>query len=195
MSTESFSPQPSLDPASEVPTESSTEPKVPSQSAFPGWRKKSNKPLWPAVVLAMLVVAGLVGVRIYRKLTAATPSGETEEAAIAQARLPVRVLRAQKGPIQGWVFDEGSVWPVRRRILNFQASGDITYVAKINGVELREGDFVSQGQLLATIDARRQESSIDTAVADIQVSETQLNQSRASLLQSQANLEIGRAHV
>ncbi|MEM8612096.1 MAG: multidrug transporter [Cyanobacteria bacterium P01_H01_bin.105] len=196
MSTESFGPQPSLDPAFEAPTESSTDPQIPSsQSAFPGWRKKSNKPLWPAVALAMLVVAGLVGVRIYQKLTAATPSEEREEAAIDQARLPVRVLRAQKGPIQGWVFDEGSVWPVRRRLLNFQASGDITYVAKVDGVELREGDFVSKGQLLATIDARRQESSIDTAVADIQVSETQLNQSKASLLQSQANLEKAKSDL
>ena len=198
MSTESFSPQPSLDPAPEAPIESSTEPKLPSQSASPGWRKKANKPnkpLWPPVALVMLVVAGLVGVRIYRQVTAAAPSEETQEAAIAQARLPVRVLRAQKGPIQEWVFDEGSVWPVRRRILNFQANGDITYIAKVDGVELREGDFISKGQLLATIDARRQESSIDTAVADIEVSETQLNQSRAGLLQSQANLEKAKSDL
>ncbi|MEM7062135.1 MAG: TolC family protein [Cyanobacteria bacterium P01_B01_bin.77] len=195
MSTESFSPQPSLDPASEASTESSTEPQVPRQSAFPGWRKKANKPLWPAVALAMVVVAGFVGVKAYRSLTAAPPAEDIDEQALDQARLPVRVLRAQKGPIQGWVFDEGSVWPVRRRLLNFQASGDITYVANVDGVELREGDFVSKGQLLATIDARRQESSIDTAVADIQVSETQLNQSKASLLQSQANLEKAKSDL
>ena len=80
-----------------------------------------------------------------------------------QSRLPVKVITAERRPVQGWVFDEGSVWPVNRRLLNFQASGDITYIAKVDGVELREGDFVSRGQLLATIDARRQQSSIDTA--------------------------------
>ncbi len=197
MSTESFSSQPPLDPASDLNADIATEgsPNVPanesslsSNSAWPGWRKP-NKPLWPAVVLVMLVVAGLVGVRIYRTFTAATPTEETEDAAIDQARLPVRVLRAQKGPIQQWVFDEGSVWPVRRRLLNFQANGDITYIAKVDGVELREGDFVSKGQLLATIDARRQESSIDTAEAEIEVSISQRNQADADLLKAQANLE------
>ncbi|MEL6232336.1 MAG: multidrug transporter [Cyanobacteria bacterium J06627_3] len=196
MSTESFSPQPSIDPASEAPTDSSTEPKVSSKSALPdSWRKKSNKPLWPAVVLAMLVVAGLVGVKAYRTLTAAPTAEETDELVVNQARLPVKVITAERRPVQGWVFDEGSVWPVKRRLLNFQASGDITYIAKVDGIELREGDLVSQGQLLATIDARRQESSIDTAEADIQVSETQLSQSKASMLQSQASLERAKSDL
>ena len=193
MSSEGINPQPPIDQPSNINAEIAIEIPPASDAASqsstsPEWRRKSKKPLWPAVALAMLVVAGFVGVKAYRTLTAVPPSEETADTA-NQAQLPVRVLRAQKGPIQAWVFDEGSVWPVRRRILNFQASGDITYVAKVDGVELREGDFVSRGQLLATIDARRQESSIDTAAADIQVSETQLNQSRASLLQSQANLE------
>ncbi len=186
MSTDSISPQPPTDPAAGVGPETSGE----KAGTPPGGQ--GRKPLWPAVVLAMLVVAGLVGVRIYRTLTAVSPTEETEAAA---ARLPVRVLRAQKGPIQGWVFDEGAVWPVRRRLLNFQASGDITYIAKVDGVELREGDRVSRGQLLATIDARRQESSIATAEADIQVSETQLSQSRASLAQAEARLESAEADL
>ncbi len=200
MTSDGISPQPPIDQplntsvevAVETPPSSATPPA--QSSTFPGWRKKANKPLWPAVALAMLVVAGFVGVKVYKSLTAAPPSDDIEETA-AEARLPVRVLRAQKGPIQGWVFDEGSVWPVRRRLLNFQASGDITYVAKVDGIELREGDFVSRGQLLATIDARRQESSIATAEADIQVSETQLGQSRASMLQAQASLERAKSDL
>ena len=199
MSSEGINPQPPIDQPSNINAEIAIEIPPASDAASqsstsPEWRSQSKKPLWPAVALAMLVVAGFVGVKAYRTLTAVPPSEETADTA-NQAQLPVRVLRAQKGPIQAWVFDEGSVWPVRRRILNFQASGDITYVAKVDGVELREGDFVSRGQLLATIDARRQESSIDTAAADIQVSETQLNQSRASLLQSQANLEKAKSDL
>ncbi|MBE9067974.1 biotin/lipoyl-binding protein [Leptolyngbya cf. ectocarpi LEGE 11479] len=193
MSSDGISPQPPLDQPPNLNTETAIDPapaaSPPQSSALPGWRKQPNKPLWPAVALAMLVVAGLVGVRVYRTLTSAPSSEETEQSALDQARLPVRVITAERRTVQGWVFDEGSVWPVQRRLLNFQASGDITYVAKINGVELREGDAVSRGQLLATIDARRQQSSIDTAEADIQVSKTQLNQSKAGLLQSQASLE------
>ena len=199
MSSEGINPQPPIEQPSNINAEIAIEIPPASDAASqsstsPEWRSQSKKPLWPAVALAMLVVAGFVGVKAYRTLTAVPSSEETADTA-NQAQLPVRVLRAQKGPIQAWVFDEGSVWPVRRRILNFQASGDITYVAKVDGVELREGDFVSRGQLLATIDARRQESSIDTAAADIQVSETQLNQSRASLLQSQANLEKAKSDL
>ncbi|MEM9002825.1 MAG: multidrug transporter [Cyanobacteria bacterium P01_F01_bin.86] len=162
---------------------------LPSSKArsLPGLRKP-GKPLWPAIALVMLVVAGLVGWRAYRSLTA-TSSDEASETQVDTARLPVRVITATTGLAQGWVFDEGAVWPVQRRVLNFQANGDVTYVAKVDGVELREGDFVEQGQLLATIDARRQQSSIVTAEADIEVSETQLNQSEATLLQSQASLE------
>ncbi|MEO0534488.1 MAG: biotin/lipoyl-binding protein [Cyanobacteria bacterium P01_A01_bin.123] len=99
------------------------------------------------------------------------------------------MTRAQTGLAQGWVFDEGTSLPVQLRVLNFYANGDITYVAKINGVGLREGDFVSKGQLLATIDDRRQTSSIETAEADIQVAINQREQSEASLLQAQANLD------
>ncbi|ESA37033.1 multidrug resistance efflux pump [Leptolyngbya sp. Heron Island J] len=204
MSSDGISSQPPIEQSSNTSSNTNVETAVETpptstdsdaqSSASPGWRRKSKKPLWPAVALAMLVVAGFVAVKAYRTLTAVPPSEDTEETA-NQSRLPVRILRAQTGPIQGWVFDEGAVWPVRRRILNFQASGDIIYVAKVDGIELREGDFVSQGQLLATIDARRQESSIATAEADIQVSETQLNQSRASLLQSQANLEKAKSDL
>ncbi|MBT9312413.1 efflux RND transporter periplasmic adaptor subunit [Leptothoe kymatousa] len=194
MTSDGIRPQPPVppDPPADVAVEA---PSQPPSSPSPGWRRKPKKPLWPAVALVMLVVAGWVGVKAYRSLTAAPPGEDGEDAILNLARLPVKVQIAQKGPIQGWVFDEGSVWPVRRRLLNFQASGDITYVAKLNGVELREGDFVARGQLLAEIDARRQEASIDTAAADIQVSETQLSQSRASFLQSQASLERAQSDL
>ena len=155
---------------------------------------KLKKPLWPAIALFMLGVAGLVGWKAYQHLTASTPK-EADETTIAQARLPVRVVQARPGLAQQWVFDEGSVLPVRRRVLNFQASGDITYVATINGVELKEGDFVSRGQLLAKIDSRRQTASIQTAKADIQVAVNQRNQSKASLLKTRANVAKAKSDL
>ncbi|MFK8182998.1 MAG: hypothetical protein AB8B99_06455 [Phormidesmis sp.] len=179
MPTEPFSPPP--EPGSNLNADdtilsSSTAPDSDLSSffssrrpTFPRWRK-ADKPLWPAAALAMLVVAGFVGLKAFKTLTSAPPE-ESVETVADLSRLPVRVLTAKTGLVEGWVFDEGSVWPVRRRVLNFQASGDITYVAKVDGVELREGDFVSRGQLLATIDARRQLSGIKSAVS-IQVSLT-----------------------
>ncbi|MEM0978991.1 MAG: HlyD family efflux transporter periplasmic adaptor subunit [Cyanobacteria bacterium P01_H01_bin.58] len=154
----------------------------------PHTSKSPKKSLWPIIALIMLAIAGLVGWRIYQGLTSSN-SGEATETANTQARLPVRVVQARTDVAQGWVFDEGTSLPVQIRILNFYASGDITYVARNNGVELKEGDFVSRGELLATIDARRQNASIETADADIQVAVNQRDQSEAALLQAQANLE------
>ena len=175
-----------VQPSERVPPTQTVEQPLPSEPHDPA--PKPQKSWWPIIGLAMLVIAGLVSWRVYSGLN----SAEADEAIAtvsSPARLPVRVVRAQKDLAQGWVFDEGTSLPVQIRILNFYASGDITYVAKTDGVELREGDFVSRGQLLATVDDRRQTSSIQTADADIQVAINQRDQSEASLLQSQANLE------
>ena len=195
MSSENVSPELPHEPIPVDALPSTETSQLPSSKAppLPGWRKP-GKPLWPAIALVMLVVAGFVGWRVYQTLTTSV-SGDTAATATDPARLPVRVIPAETGLAQGWVFDEGSVWPVRRRVLNFQASGDVVYVAKVDEIELREGDFVEQGQLLATIDARRQQSSIVTAEADIEVSETQLNQSEASLEQAQANLRRAQSDL
>lgn len=144
---------------------------------------KKPKPLWPVIALAMVVIGGFVGWRAVSFILQPRAGQETKA---QPAELPVRVAEAKLGLAQGWSFDEGTVWPVQRRVLNFEANGDITFIAKVNERDLREGDFVAQGQLLATIDSRKQEASIDTADADIEVSQRQRQQAEAKLLQAQA---------
>ena len=144
-----------------------------------------KKPLWPVMTLAMLVLAGFTSWKIYHGLQQPS-SPETVET--RPTRLPVRVTYAKKSLAQAWVFDEGISLPVQLRVLNFYADGDITYVAKNNGVALKEGDFVSRGQLLATVDDRRQTSSMVTSEADIQVAINERDQSQASVLQAKAEL-------
>ena len=167
----------------------STDSTASNSHALPGFHKQ-KKPLWPAIALIMLVIAGFVGWRAYQSLTSSssTPLESTDPTG-SRARLPVRVVQAQTGLVQGWVFDQGAVWAVQQQLLNFQADGDITYITEVNGVELKEGEAVSKGQLLATIDNRRQTSSMKTAEADIKVSVNQRNQSNADFLKAQANLE------
>ncbi|MEM9216504.1 MAG: HlyD family efflux transporter periplasmic adaptor subunit [Cyanobacteria bacterium P01_F01_bin.150] len=148
--------------------------------------RKRKKPLWPMITLTMLIVSGVTGWKIYQG-SRRSPI-EVEETTSVQARLPVRVTRAQQGTAQAWVFDEGTSLPVQLRVLNFYADGDITHVAKINGVPLREGDFVSRGQLLAKVDSRRQNSSLVTSEADIRVAINQRDQAQASVLRAKAEL-------
>ena len=144
----------------------------------------------PLIGLGMVAIAGFVGWRVYERLngTDAQPIAEEEAPQPQTRRLAVRVVTAERGLAEQWLFDEGVVWPVNRRVLNFQADGDITYVTKINGVSLREGDRVSRGQLLATIDSRRQASQITTANADIQVAVNQRKQSQSNRLKAQTSI-------
>lgn len=191
MSVENPSQQSPITPAStdaESNIAAVEQPLSPKQSSpFPPLRKP-QKPLWPALALAMVVISGFVGWRAIAFLRQPRTSEETAQQT-PTAGLPVRVAEAQTGLAQGWVFDEGTVWPVRRRVLNFEADGDITFVAKLDGRDLREGDFVTQGQLLATIDSRKQNASIDTADADVEVARRQLRQADAQLLQTEAGYQ------
>lgn len=176
---------PTTSPSESAPEHKATEHNVLPQPSTPIWKIK--KPLWPMIMLVMLVIAGFTGWKIYQGLRQPSAS-EPVETTNRQARLPVRVTRAQSGLAQAWVFDEGISLPVQLRVLNFYADGDITYVDKINGVALKEGDFVSQGQLLATVDDRRQASSLVTSEADIQVATNERDQSQASVLKAKADL-------
>ncbi len=150
-----------------------------------GWK---TTPRWQVLALVALVIAGFTGWKIYQSGQPSLTS-EIVEPSAAPARLPVRVVPALRTLAQGWVFDEGTSLPVQLRILNFYASGNITHVAKPNGLPLKEGDFVSQGQRLAAIDDRRQTSTIDTAQADVQVAINRRKQAEAAVAKAQINLE------
>lgn len=141
---------------------------------------------WPALALIAVLLSGLVGWRATRRIISPALPEATNKS--TQALLPVRAVRIQEGLAQAWVFEAGTALPVQLRVLNFFANGNINYVARSNGIELREGDWVSRGQLLAAIDDRRQTSSIDTTQADINVAINRREQSEAALSQSNANL-------
>ena len=149
--------------------------------------------IWPIAMLAMLTILAWVGSKAYQSLNQA--SAVIEQPEQSPTRLPVRVLKAEVGLSQQWVFDEGFVRSVQQRVLNFEADGDIQFIAKVDGRDLREGDNVSQGQLLATIDSRKQRSSIDTAAADLDVSIQERNQSESALLQAKADFDKAQSDL
>ncbi|MEL6353747.1 MAG: multidrug transporter [Cyanobacteria bacterium J06627_28] len=154
--------------------------------------REPKKSYWPAIALALVVIAGLGGWRIYQRLVA-SPSSELQRS--VDVGLPVQVVRVQTGPVKEWVFDEGVSLPVELESLTFEASGTVTYLAEVNGVPLKAGDPVFQGQLLATIDDRQQTASITAAEADIQVAVSQRNQAEASLQEAQANLAAAESDL
>ncbi|MEM9137561.1 MAG: multidrug transporter [Cyanobacteria bacterium P01_F01_bin.42] len=166
---------------------------IPANTPSTPRRAFKPKSLWPIAILAMIAVLAGVGLRAYQSLE--QESGSIEQETDSPARLPVRVAQAEVGLSQKWVFDEGSVRAVRQRILNFQTDGDVRFVAKVNGRDLRAGDQVRAGQLLARIDDRKERSSIDTTKADLEVAIQQRNQAEASLLQAKADFDKAQSDV
>ncbi|MEM6424014.1 MAG: multidrug transporter [Cyanobacteria bacterium P01_D01_bin.128] len=155
-------------------------------------RRLSSKSAWSLAVLVMAAALTVVGLRAIQSIRAGATVDEEE---VSPSRLQVRAIRAQTGLAQQWVFDEGVVTAARRRVLNFEAEGDIEFLAEVDGRDLREGDPVSQGQLLATIDDRKQNVDIDTAAADVEVTVRQQDQALAALLQAEADLDKARSDL
>lgn len=185
----------------EIPPSSGDEVATTVQSSG---RHPLSKPqsVRPAVVLLMGIVLAGVGWQIYQKTQVGDGGAEPVVEQPSESLLPVRVAKAKTGLAQDWVFDEGEVWPVQRRVLNFEAKGEITYLTSVNGRDLREGDRVSKGTLLAQIDNRNQTASIVTANADVQVAiekkeqaKASLNQAKARQRQANANLVLQKAEL
>lgn len=164
-----------------------------SQKDIASKLKRFNpKSAWPIALLIMLAALGTVGLRAFQSIRS---SARISEEDVSPARLQVKTVRAQTGLAQQWVFDEGVVTAARRQVLNFEAEGDIEFIATVEGRDLREGDPVSQGQLLATIDDRKQIVDIDTAEVDVEVSLRQWDQALAALSQAEATLDRAQSDL
>lgn len=155
---------------------------------------KQQKSIWPVLILGMFLVLGLVGLRAFKMLSRESTLEQQET--IAPTALPVRAVRTRQDRIQGWVSNPDSqVWALRGKHLTFEASGEVTYLTRIENRYLREGDRVSQGQLLAKVDDREYLAHIRVAEADVRVAQQQKDQAMASLAQANANLEKAKADL
>lgn len=150
------------------------------------------KAIWPIAILVMLAALGLVGWKAYQSLRSESAVSQKES---SPARLPVRVTEAKVGLAQQWVFDEGVVTAVRRRVLKFETNGTIEFITEVEGRDLRAGDTVFQGELLATIDDRTEIVAIETAEADLEVSMREQDQAQAALLQAKADFDKAQSDL
>ncbi|VEP11520.1 RND family efflux transporter, MFP subunit [Hyella patelloides LEGE 07179] len=155
-----------------------------------------QKPKWLLMLGAIAIFAG--GIAIWRSIS--SPQQSTVEVAeadnIEQARLTVKTVTANLEPIQAWSYGDGYVSAITKKHLTFQAEGTIDYLKKIDGRDLREGDRVSKGELLARVDRRKYDADITVAAAgQIEAKNQVLNtvaslrQAEESLAQTQADLE------
>jgi multidrug efflux pump subunit AcrA (membrane-fusion protein) len=160
-------------------------------------KRKTNlaQKSWRRIWLYLLLGIGIVGLSglLFRQLQNNPQVAPTETA--QPAKLSVRATKVKIQPLQKFVFGDGYVWAVRRKHLAFETSGTITYIKKNNGRELREGDFVKAGELLAKVDDRKQAAELAQARAKTAQAQTQSVAAQADISQANASVEQAKADV
>ncbi len=156
--------------------------------------KKTKKNSLLSILGAIALLIG--GVAIWRSISSSEqPVTETTEN-IEQARLTVKTVTANLEPIQAWSYGDGVVSAVVKKHLSFQAEGTIDYIKKIDSRDLREGDEVRKGELLARVDRRKHNADITIAAAAHTEAKNKvfnefanLKQAEESLAQAETDLE------
>ena len=151
--------------------------------------EQKKRPLWHYIVggLAILAVGGIA----FQQLQKSPQISETKSE--PTARLPVKTTRVKRQLIQKFVFGNGRVGATKGKHLTLETSGTITYIKKVNGRELREGDFVKAGELLAKVDDRRLRADLAQAQAKTAEAETQRITAQANVSQAEAVVEQAKA--
>jgi len=143
--------------------------------------------LVPAVVL-VIALGGVTAIRI-------RDNSAEDMTASAPVPLTVSSAIAQRSPIQAWTSSEGIVEAVRFKYLTFDVAGDVTYLAKREGRNLREGDTVTAGDLLAQIDDRSLQADVNQAQAAINEAMRQRGAAAANVAQAESQVAQARAQV
>ena len=143
---------------SNIPTSSGPAATAMRKPASRGRWLRGNR-LWVIVlVIVVLVLAGLVaqGTIFKSSNTASAP----------------RLVTVTAGDVKASVSGTGSLTPISQLNLNFRTSGQITEM------DVKVGDHVTAGQVLAKVDSTTQQSSLASA--------------QASLLSAQAGLQVAQ---
>jgi HlyD family secretion protein len=127
---------------------------------------------WLTGTRAWMIGLGLVGVLlvglIAHDTVLATP-----------AAVAIRTATADRGTVSSVVSGTGSLVPVGRMNVNFKAAGILTEV------DVRVGDKVTTGQVLARIDASSQQASLAQAQASLAAAQANVQSTQSPLTGAQ----------
>lgn len=130
----------------------------------------------------------IITVLFLATLAACDSSTTAEPEAPATSAVSVRTTEIASGPIQAWVFAEGTARAIDREFLSFESAGRISYVDP----ELKEGDPISEGQVIAYQQQDRPEADVASARASVVEAQGQKAIAEASLEETEANLDVAR---
>ena len=137
-----------------------------------------NRSQYVAVVglgLIALALAALIGRDVFFPPSAAAAA--------------VRTATVSRGTVRSAVTGTGSVVPAQQVNVGFRSAGQLTEV------DVKVGDHVSKGQVLAKIDTRALQIALDQADANLQTAQANLANTvnGTALLQAQHALDIARS--
>lgn len=130
------------------------------------------------IIVVVIIVLAVVGVFVYRSFLApaeATPTPELDSEAVST--------------LSSLVSAEGFVVPARRAELSFKGSGQIV------DLPVAEGDWVENGESLASLDGKDQEVQVRQAEAGVEQAQAGVEQALAGIQQAEAGLEQAQANV
>ncbi|MBU2548387.1 MAG: efflux RND transporter periplasmic adaptor subunit [Proteobacteria bacterium] len=149
--------------------------------------------IWLVVIVLLVVGLGLI---IARRGARKAP------AVVKKPPVSVRVAKAGQGPIQSWVYGEGTARAVKRDFLTFQQQGKVIFIKKFGGRrELKAGDPVfgpksdqNNGELLAQVDPRDFSSEVYMGKAGVSQASQQQEAVRAGIDQAETAYELAKTN-
>lgn len=148
---------------------------------------------WFLLLGLFVLFAG--GIVFWRSVSSSQNSLEEVKNNLNQAKLTVRTVPANLRPIQAWVYGNATVNAVTKKHLTFQVEGTIDHIKKIKGRDLREGDRIKKGDLLARVDRRKQDAQITVAAAGHIEAKNQVRDAFANLKQAEESLARAQADL
>ena len=120
---------------------------------------------WPIVGVVVVLIAGAVGLTLWLTSSSTPATGLT---------VTTTTVSATTGTIQQTVASSGTLEPASQANLNFAVSGTVT------GVNVKAGQTVTAGQVLATVDTTALSEEVTAAQAQLTAAEDRLSSDEAS---------------
>ena len=127
-----------------------------TQAPAPAKPRRRRILRWVIPVVAVVVVAGVVGGVLISHRASAEPAGTTV----------TREVQASMVTMTDSVTATGTIAPKQRADLSFTSSGTVT------SVDVEVGDTVTAGQSLASIDSTNLQASVDSAQAAVDAAQS-----------------------
>jgi multidrug efflux pump subunit AcrA (membrane-fusion protein) len=127
---------------------------------------------WLTGTRAWVIGLGLVGVLLVGLIARDTVFA-------SPAAVPIRTTTADRGTVTSVVSGTGSLLPAGRMTVNFKAAGTLTEV------DVRVGDKVTTGQVLARIDSSTQQAALAQAQASLAAAQANVQSTQSPLTAAQ----------